>query len=396
MRRPRSLVDPRFQLKYTGLLVTVALVLLVGLGLVIWDTTQLAVVEARLAATQAENALKEAQTSARILRMNAAADAGGSLGDDLAEIDRQNAAELSKAKQRSADIERSQRRLLGVLVGAGLGIVAILGFTGVYITRKIVAPVFKLKRLLRKVGTGRLVVKEQLEAGDELRDLFHTFLQMTHSLRALQSDWLETLDGAIARLDKGGDSATVRELKELRDQLARGLRSSGDKDIQPVVSKTHPLIDTAVHALLTRFAAADYGVAPIIDLGTLIADADGNIDESEKNVLRYLFQTLLGTRMDPQMVQHLMDSSLKAAEASDKPARARMIAEILLDCDAVEPGLTVALTVAFASEGLSDDERGLIEIIAAQGGVGADRLEGLIAQVKSWDIGGIIAARPDA
>jgi len=37
----------------------------------------------------------------------------------------------------------------------------------------------KLKRLLRRVGTGRLVVRERLRRGDELGDLFDTFLQMT-------------------------------------------------------------------------------------------------------------------------------------------------------------------------------------------------------------------------
>ena len=40
------------------------------------------------------------------------------------------------------------------------------------------------------------------------------------------------------------------------------------------------------------------------------------------------------------------------------------IAEILVDCDAVEPGIVVALAIAYASEGFSQAERVVVERIA--------------------------------
>jgi tellurite resistance protein/HAMP domain-containing protein len=385
---PRYLIDRRFQLKYTGLLVAVALVLLGGLGVVIWRESQVSVEQARVAAAQAEKALVEAQTSSRILRMNTA---DAKVDEDLAELDKQNATELAQARARSEQIRHSRDVLLSLLIGAGLAVLIILGATGLYITRRIVAPVFHLKRLLRKVGTGRLVIQTGVPPGGELDDLFHTFLQMTYSLRALQNEWLQTLDQAIAELP----SEKTARLQQLREQLGRGLGQSQPprEPERPRRSQTHPLIDTAIQALCRQFEAADYGLTPIIDLGTLIANADGTIDPAEVGVLRYLFQTLLDARLSPQMVQHLVDASLAALSSSDREARARLIAEILLDCEAVEPGLTVALTVAFASEGFSKEERALVETIATAAGVPAARLTALIAEVEGWNVSGLLEAR---
>jgi tellurite resistance protein len=384
---PPFLIDPRFQLKYTGLLIAVAILLLGALGAVIGREATVAADSAQVAAAQAEKALEEAQTSARILRMNTD---DAKVAAELDKTDDQNAVELQQARARSQELRRRQSQLMLLLLGTGLGVVLMLGATGIYITRRIVLPVFHLKRLLRKVGTGRLVVKDEVPRG-ELDDLFHTFLQMTHSLRALQTEWLENLEQAMGELPP----EAAAKLRALQEQLGRGLGkiSSAQELESPVNSQTHPIIDTAVQALCRRFEAADYGLAPIIDLGTLIANADGNVDPAEISVLRYLFQTLLGARLSPQMVQHLLDASLSTVSASDREARARLIAEILLDCEAVEPGLTVALTVAYASEGYSAEERALVETIANAAGLPADKLAALTKQVESWDVPALIASR---
>jgi hypothetical protein len=74
------------------------------------------------------------------------------------------------------------------------------------------------------VSTGRLVIDERLRKGDELEDLFDTFLQMTYSLRAMQKARLATLDGTIRRAEANGTADEVLDgLRALRAQMVLGL-----------------------------------------------------------------------------------------------------------------------------------------------------------------------------
>lgn len=234
-RRVRGyLVDPRFQLKYTGLLVGVVLAVVLALGAVIWRTAETAAGHAQVATSQAEKALVESQTSSRITRQNALAQAADSpdllkmLEEEIAQVDREAEKNLAEVKQRGVDIEAQRQRMMQLLVGSAIALVVLLSALGIFITHRIVGPVFKLKRLLRQVGTSRLGVKERLRKGDELEDLFDTFLQMTYSLTALQRGRLATLDATIRKAEATGAAAEVLEgLRALRAQLCLGLGSTG-------------------------------------------------------------------------------------------------------------------------------------------------------------------------
>jgi len=81
-----------------------------------------------------------------------------------------------------------------------------------------------MKRLLRRVSTGRLAIEERLRRGDELEDLFDTFLQMTYSLRAIQAARLKTLDATIRRAEATNAAADVLDgMRALRAQMVLGL-----------------------------------------------------------------------------------------------------------------------------------------------------------------------------
>jgi tellurite resistance protein len=143
------------------------------------------------------------------------------------------------------------------------------------------------------------------------------------------------------------------------------------------------IINHAIEQLCDAFERGGYNPTPIIDLGVLVASADGTVDQSERDLLLDVFQTLLGTTLTSEVVDHLVTSSLEVAEAAGPEPRARLIAEILRDCEAVEHGLLVALAIAFASEGFSSAERAVIERIAHAADLPSQRLEELIAKVSA-------------
>ena len=229
-RRRNYLIDPRFQLKYTGLLVAVVLTVMLVLGVLIARGANLASSYAQLAATQAERAMKESHTSSKLARQNVAANAGDDpillqvMEEELAETDRQAEKDLEAVQQQRVEVEKHRQEMRELLVGAGVALTVLLTTMGIFITSKIVGPVYKMKRLLRRVGTGRLAIKERLRKGDELEDLFDTFLQMTYSLTALQSGRMATLEATMARARATNASPEVLEgLEALHAQMALGL-----------------------------------------------------------------------------------------------------------------------------------------------------------------------------
>ncbi len=148
------------------------------------------------------------------------------------------------------------------------------------------------------------------------------------------------------------------------------------------------IVAAAIDQLCAAFDRGGYNPTPIIDLGVLVVIADGVVDDREREVLLDLFQTLLDTKLSPEVVDHLVTASMQVVEAAGAESRARLIAEILLDCDAVEPGILVALAVAYASEGLSKEERVVIERIAEFAELPRSRLEQLIRRVHARADGG--------
>lgn len=143
------------------------------------------------------------------------------------------------------------------------------------------------------------------------------------------------------------------------------------------------IVQAAIDELCVAFDDNGYNPTPIIDLGVLVVIADGNIDLREREVLRGAFQSLLDTKLSAEVVDHLVTASVDVVGTAGAESRARLIAEILVDCGAVEPGILVALAIAFASEGLSREERAVIEKIADHARFPRARLEQLIGDVAA-------------
>ncbi len=153
------------------------------------------------------------------------------------------------------------------------------------------------------------------------------------------------------------------------------------------------IVGAAIEQLSVSFERNGYNPTPIIDLGVLVVSADGVVDDKERAVLLDLFQTLLDTKLSSEVVDHLVTASLEVIREAGAESRASLIAEILLDCNAVEAGILVALAVAYASEGLSPSERVVIDRIAHATGLSTPRLEELIERVKAKAGGDPISVR---
>ena len=142
------------------------------------------------------------------------------------------------------------------------------------------------------------------------------------------------------------------------------------------------LLEDTVLVLMERLAAMDYYPTPIIDLGVIVAQSDGVIEDEELALLRELFGELLGTKLRGRLAQHLIDASLEVTKMAGADARIRVLAEVLADCGAVEEGLIVAASIANASHGIGPNERKLLEALAKASEAPAGMLSQVIARVE--------------
>ncbi len=230
-RRKSYLLDPGFQLKWTSYLVVVVVLVMTGLGFVIARVAGKASDTAAVAVKQAEKAYEESKSN-NILTRRTMQLAGGDnpalqtvMDESLSEVDAQSEKNLAEVRTQKEEIARDRKNMQLLLIGSGFLLLVLLFVMGIIITHRIVGPVHKMKRLLRRVSTGRLVIEERLRKGDELEDLFDTFLQMTYSLRAMQNARLATLDGALkqAELAQTIPEEVLDGMRALRAQLVLGL-----------------------------------------------------------------------------------------------------------------------------------------------------------------------------
>lgn len=142
------------------------------------------------------------------------------------------------------------------------------------------------------------------------------------------------------------------------------------------------LLEDTVVVLMERLAAMEYYPTPIIDLGVLVAQSDGVIEDEELGLLRELFGELLGTKLRGKLAQHLIDASLEVTKMAGAEARIRVLAEVLDDCGAVEEGLIIAASIANASHGIGPVETKLLESLAKACNAPAGMLAAVIKRVE--------------
>ena len=177
------LLDPRFQLKYTGMVVLVTVVVASVLG------------------TFAYRSSKE-QTDSLAIQM-AMMEIDAPLQTDLAQM--------------SADRDR---QVLLSIVGGIVLMGMVLGFTGIIVTHRLVGPAYKLRKLIHEVASGKLKIMGHLRKGDELQEVFEAFAEMINALRAAQAKEIAELDAAISHAREAGVAPEqLAAIKGVRDRM---------------------------------------------------------------------------------------------------------------------------------------------------------------------------------
>jgi nitrate/nitrite-specific signal transduction histidine kinase len=241
------LIDRRFQLKYTSMIMVLSLVLIVALGTLLYQQVLATVKENSRATDMSAEAARASADAAKVSAENSEIIIAQALADDyfkdeditkkfiaemkkpVEDVESQAAAMEQQARKMEKTREEFERRatLLPVYLGGfGLAFLLFLFLISVYTTHKIAGPMYKLKKLMSGVEGDSLHVVGSLRRGDEMWDLFDSFNSMIERLRAHQAEEIERVEALIDKLEKAGtDEQREEALSDLRD-LKKGMQET--------------------------------------------------------------------------------------------------------------------------------------------------------------------------
>jgi len=241
------LLDPHFQLKYTAYLVAITVALGGSLGLVVWQTSNQVVAQSYKNVEQGQRVVDlgrevvgESRKVSEVVKMNIVKDPvyqdnpalleafttdAKKQDQRLQEQEAQLVAQAESLKSESSSLKEFQSRMMLTLVGVMLLLVVGIFVAGVVVTHKVAGPIFKMKRMIRDVGEGRLRIPGKLRKGDELVHFFDAFDTMVRSLRARQENEIAMLESAIAQLEGKADAAALKPLLDLKREMQESLNA---------------------------------------------------------------------------------------------------------------------------------------------------------------------------
>jgi len=239
------LLDAHFQFKYSGYLVMIAVVLSVGLGAMIWRTSNKvidqswkAVRQGEEVVTRGQEVVAESQKVSAVVQMNIIKDPVYSDSPALLEAFKADAArqderlreqqaqlvrQAAALKSQAGEIASQQATMLWTLCGALTLLVVLIGFAGIIVTHRVAGPIFKMKSNLKAVAHGQLKVPTPLRKGDELVEFFEAYRSMVIALRGRQEAEIAKLDGAIATLEPKAEPGELEPLHSLRREMQGAL-----------------------------------------------------------------------------------------------------------------------------------------------------------------------------
>ncbi|HSQ63039.1 MAG TPA: hypothetical protein VLM85_07475 [Polyangiaceae bacterium] len=199
------LLDAPFQLKYTGYLVGVALLISIVLGVLLWRSSN--------------KVVDESSKVSDVVKMSIKNDP---IYGDNPELMKSFNDSSSDSDNRVA---QQQKAMLGSVVGGLTLLVVLIGLLGIFITHKVAGPIYKMKRLLREVGEGKLnFPRGGLRKGDELQHFFDAFLKMADQLKARQKNEVDILEAGIASAKSAGATdESLAKIVAVRDEMKRAL-----------------------------------------------------------------------------------------------------------------------------------------------------------------------------
>jgi nitrogen fixation/metabolism regulation signal transduction histidine kinase len=224
------LLDARFQLKWTGRILFVALGISLVMGSFLYRTSGEVIEQSEKVIATGDALARESQKNSDLVRMQIkgqyadAPELAASFNAVAGAHDRKLIEQREQLERHAENTKRQQRSMILALVVGLSVLVVLIGLLGIYFTHKVVGPIYKIKQLLRQVGDGKLNFHGKLRKGDELQDFFDVFAAMVEKLKKRQAAEVELLTAAIEEAKAAGASGeAIDKVTRVRDEMKGAL-----------------------------------------------------------------------------------------------------------------------------------------------------------------------------
>ena len=102
----------------------------------------------------------------------------------------------------------------------------------------------------------------------------------------------------------------------------------------------------------------------IVEIATLIANADGTIDTDEEKALIETLEGAFHAKLSPMVIRALVGEALETIETEGGEVRAEKLAEWLKDAGKQEAAVGLARRIAESSGSIGEEEAALIAILS--------------------------------
>lgn len=119
-----------------------------------------------------------------------------------------------------AGVANEREALILVMAGLLVALVVALFVSGIYITHRIVGPAYKLRQLFRRVREGEMKLDGRLRSGDELQEVFLEFEKMLVAMEARRRSTEDAIDEILHSAEQvGAPASTLEQLRRLQTDL---------------------------------------------------------------------------------------------------------------------------------------------------------------------------------
>ena len=145
----------------------------------------------------------------------------------------------ASAEELQAQFLNSDRVVLWGIIGFGVVLVLSISAVGILITHKVAGPLYKISSLFGRVRDNYLgPAPAGLRKGDELQDFYTSFREMHQAVRGRVEEDVRVLGGVVSALEATADARSPgvqRALDELR-QLRKRKEESLELPADPMVT----------------------------------------------------------------------------------------------------------------------------------------------------------------